>query len=116
MTNFSQKKNMLLNYSDGNFERARELLASQTTEETTEETTNTMENGGETHTNSQGKRVRSCRAITLTCWLAFLSFAVIIINNVLAAFRDLATKEEFWQSTNRMIESFEKYKNNSSQL
>lgn len=76
-----------------------------------------MEVGGEeTENQFSGKRVRSCRAITLTCWLAFLSFAVIIIHSILAAFKDLATKEEFWQSTNRMIASFEKYKNKSSSL
>ena len=54
------------------------------------------------------KQDKSCKTVTLTCWLALLTCVVLLCQNMLSMLSDLSNNEQFWHSTQQFIALFEK--------
>ena len=68
------------------------------------ETETNIESGEVDGINSEPKK--SCRAVSLSAWLAFLSFTLLVTHTFLAWIKEMSTKEEFWKSAKKMIQAF----------
>ena len=55
--------------------------------------------------NNKGSQpaAKSCRAVTLSCWLAFLTFIIVFTQSILSWLKDLTTKDEFWDNAERFF-------------
>jgi len=76
--------------------------------ENIDEMNNNMDEG-EDEVSSFPKRDKSCRALSLSCYLASLTFVIIIIQSTLSWLKDLTTKDEFWQSTQKFLSMYDQY-------
>ena len=52
------------------------------------------------------RRNKSCRAITLSAWLALLSFTLLLVHAILAWIKEITSKEEFWSSADKMFQNY----------
>lgn len=49
---------------------------------------------------------KSCRMVTLSCWLAFLTFSVVIVQSAISLIKDLTRNEDFWQSAKHFMQLY----------
>ena len=47
---------------------------------------------------------KSCRAITLTCWITTLTAFIILLDYVLSWIRDITDKDDFWNHAKKLLE------------
>ena len=51
-------------------------------------------------------RAKTCKAATLSAWIAFLSCAIIIFFAVISVVDSLIVNEKFWQQTEKFIQAY----------
>ena len=47
---------------------------------------------------------KSCRTITLTCWITTLTALIILLDYILSWIRDMSDKDDFWKHAKKLIE------------
>ena len=55
------------------------------------------------------KQEKSCKALSLSCYLASLTFIIIMLQSSLSWLKDLTTKDEFWESTQKFLDMYDQY-------
>jgi len=65
--------------------------------------------GDNLNDNVDEQTTKSCISMTLACWLASLTFVILIVQNILSSIRDLVTNDSFWDSANRLIGLYDHY-------
>ena len=46
---------------------------------------------------------RSCKAATLSAWIAFLTFSIVIFHALMSLVEALMVNEKFWQQTEKLL-------------
>jgi len=55
------------------------------------------------------RKEKSCKALSLSCYLASLTFIIIMLQSSLSWLKDLTTKDEFWESTQKFLDMYDQY-------
>ena len=51
-------------------------------------------------------RARTCKAATLSAWVAFLTCSIVIFHAVMSLLDSLLLNEKFWQQTDQIVKTF----------
>ena len=51
---------------------------------------------------------KPCRLVTLSCWLALLTFLIVVMQYVTSLLNDIVANEKFWQMSQTLISLYER--------
>ena len=46
---------------------------------------------------------KSCRAVTLSCWLALLTFIIVLAQTIVSMIKELSANNEFWDNAKELL-------------
>ena len=70
----------------------------------------TLEVDVENHGNDNASpNKKSCRALSLSCWVALLTFLILVFQNIFTLLKELSANERFWETANQYMSMMEKY-------